>query len=183
MNDLNQNITNWWFWESFWPTVLGVILGIPVALGLNRLVQRGAERAKSKERAARLQEVARLLRESLEWNAKKLRRVAESNDDFVELISEIELDSWSALRNDAFELIPSMELRHDLANHFEQVTRIVSMDEQRTQRFLARLGQGLFAKEQVDSMEAAVLRLLKEQAAEESAEAGELASRLEKFEK
>jgi hypothetical protein len=57
------------------------------------------------------------------------------------------------------------------------------MDEQRTQRFLARLGQGLFAKEQVDSMEAAVLRLLKEQAAEESAEAGELASRLEKFEK
>jgi hypothetical protein len=181
MSDWIRGIIEWPFWADFWPTVMGVILGIPAALWLDRRTQRRAEKQQRDERADRLAEVARLLRDSVRSNGAALRELAQTEATNVEAISEIELASWEALHDEAFDLIPSMELRRDLARHFERVARISSMNERRTQRIAERLNQPIYGEDRAAPFEAGWLQLLKKEAAEASEEAGKLASRLEKF--
>jgi hypothetical protein len=130
-------------------------------------------------KATRLAEVTHVLRDSLRSNSVALRKVAESRSDRVAAFSEVELASWSALQDDAFDLIPSAELKRDLARHFERVALVISMNEQRTQRMAARLNQIRMGEDQATPFESEWLRILKERAAEASEEAGRLADRLE----
>jgi len=183
------------FWSSFWPgfaaTLFGVLMGIPIALWLDRRTQRQAEQERQREREARMRDVARLLVESLRANAERLQQVATSpRASGVPAFSEVELASWSALRNDAFDLIRSTELKRDLARHFERVARIISMDEERRRQMVARLyegpGESQEAREHrtwLNTWEEQRLEGLKDRAAEACEEAGKLADRLEEVQK
>jgi hypothetical protein len=100
----------------------------------------------------------------------------------VVIFSHIELGPWSALHDEAFDLIPSMELRRDLARHFEWVARIVAAADQRTERYAARLNQPIYGKDRATQFEQRSFELIRGHAAEEADEASRLADMLEEVE-
>jgi hypothetical protein len=174
------------FWASFLPnfvaTVLGAGLGVLGALWLDRTAQRRAEAQRQRERAARLREVARILVSSLRINANELRVIASLGAGKMLIFPHVEFGSWPALRDEAFDLIPSMELKRDLARHFEWVTRIVAATDHRTQRYAARLNQPIWGEDQATQFEQRSFELIKQHAAEEADEASRLADMLEEVE-
>jgi hypothetical protein len=174
------------FWASFLPnfvaTVLGAGLGVLGALWLDRTAQLQAEAQRQRERAARLREVARILVSSLRINANELRVIANLDANKMVVFPHVEFGSWPALRDEAFDLIPSMELKRDLGRHFEWVTRIVAATDQRMQRYAARLNQPIYGEDRATPFEERSFELIKHHAAEEADEASRLAYMLEEVE-
>lgn len=135
-------VLHWWFWESFWPTLVGVALGLPAARWLYNINSRSdARRSKEVDRRQR-DEIIDVLIETLHSHARLLRRASSRADDAFETLPEVELAVWGAVRDDAFRLLPDPRLRGRLASHFETADRLTRAHEYRTQRILSRLGTG-----------------------------------------
>jgi hypothetical protein len=187
MSSLVHQIIESPFWQAFWPnftaTIVGVALGIPIALWLDRRVQKRTQRERSADRESRLFEITGLLADIIRANADNLAEIANAKSERVVAFSELELASWTALHDDALDLISSIELKRNLTRHFEHVTRILAMQEQRTLRIASRLNQIRIGDDQATPFEEEWLSVIRTRADEAFVEALRLASQMDEVRK
>ena len=114
------------FWPGFWATLVGVGLGIPAGLAVQRLVDLFASRKQTALDQATLFELVGILTQSLEDNASTL----------AELVSDMEhpdatalpvggvlvLSDWEVVRNDVGRLVKTPGLRANLGRWFERLS-------------------------------------------------------------
>jgi hypothetical protein len=117
------------FLEAFWPslasTALGVVLGLPVALWVNRRAMHWSERAKRKEEEGQLRLALGEVRASVDRNrsnAKKLQQAPGS----LKLYNYPELDTmtWDAVRADIVNYLEDPSLRSMISRHYAQVAML-----------------------------------------------------------
>jgi hypothetical protein len=121
------------FWDSFWPnlasTVAGVILGLPVALWLNRRALEHGERIRTAGERTRVADALSVMGEVMKLNSSQL-------DNLIKVLSEdkalfdpsLDTSAWESVRSDiSSEVDPN--LRRRLAHHFGRLESLVKLNE------------------------------------------------------
>jgi hypothetical protein len=116
------------YWESFWPelaaTLVGVVVGVPLALLINRWTYGWQQKRARAAAAQRLATALTVVLESLTWNrdrAKKLGQVEESEEI---LDSGLEVGRWEVVRDQVVAELGDAELQGKLAYFFSQVSAL-----------------------------------------------------------
>jgi len=114
------------FWDGFWPnlasTLIGVIVGVPVALWLNSIVCRRAERNKKKEERKILRSCLQVISNGLQTNQLKLSEIAGFiSSNRSPWNSDLDMASWDTTKNQISILMLPPELHHKIAKHFDRI--------------------------------------------------------------
>lgn len=124
------------FWDSFWPglwsngiaTLIGVAVGVPIALRIDRNRRASGSRADQAADAERLRRVIEALRSAIDGNSAVLDGLADSvRRKKVPLDVSFNVAVWEAVRPDVVRLIDDPDLQVRLATYFEdlgEMTRI-----------------------------------------------------------
>jgi hypothetical protein len=123
------------FWSSFWPnlasTIIGVVVGLPVALWLNRLSQRSADASRHDQEQEQLRHGLISVMDALAHNQKQLERLVstlESNQAMFDV--GLDVAAWEAARDQIVPVLRNPELQRRIAFHFSRLgtlTRLCSM--------------------------------------------------------
>ncbi|SRR6266540_832420 len=168
-------LVHWWFWESFWPTLVGAAVGVPAGLWLNRMVLERARRAASQERHIRRREVIGLVIRALDCNIEHFGHIANLVPGELLIGTEIETATWIAVRDDVFELL-DRDLKIQLTRHFVAVDRLLAVGYERTTLSITDHGHlALLSESNADKM---FLDFLHSQAKKLAEQATALAARL-----
>ena len=116
------------FWSALWPalaaTIVGVALGLPIALWINRIALGQSSRNEEAERKVALARVCVALRESVTWNADKANGMAlELNAGSLGVDSPLETERWEAIKPEFVRVTQDPELQSRVAFFFDQVRR------------------------------------------------------------
>lgn len=111
-----------WFWDAFWPnvaaTIVGVVIGGPIALYTNALAQRWAHARAKEDGTVRLRSALSVLVSAIEYNDTKLTilqlRLHQSSAVF-----ELGVDTaaWEAIKEQVVENLSDPDLYRRLALH------------------------------------------------------------------
>jgi len=129
------------FWKNFLSntlaTFVGVIIGIPTALWINRIQQKSAEADKKRtlatEAKAREAKILQLIKDEMIWNKDLLNRVHESKRDVFfferreyELSYQLKIELWSTF-SDGGELqwIQDINVLHIMAQAYDTLRVVV----------------------------------------------------------
>lgn len=111
------------FLSAFWPnaaaTVIGIVLGLPFALWINRLALRNAEHSTLSNQVHRLNHALQVLISAMESNQGLL-------SEYVTVLSEskvswhlnLDVSAWDTIKTDIIAELTDPDLRRQLAFHF-----------------------------------------------------------------
>lgn len=113
----------WWFWSGFWPnlaaTLVGIILGVPTALWLNRYVGRAAERNRRADESERLKNGLAVIRAALAHNRPKLLLIDQIlRLDKASFDVGLDIVAWDACKDEIVPFLKSPDLQRRIALHF-----------------------------------------------------------------
>src|SRR4051794_39222463 len=152
------------FWAAFWPecaaTVLGILLGVPVALAIERSRAAREAAGHDAQRRQRRDTLIHLLDDALRHNASELRSISTILEGpGVPSAIVTRMEAWSILRDEAIDLLPGPTLQTELATHFEAVRLITADAREQAARVLLKAGQpylGATTGQQVSEVEASI---------------------------
>ncbi len=114
------------FLRDFWPnlvaTVIGLILGLPIALWTNRWMLAHEQRAEGVEALARLRVGLESIRAAVVSNTRRSKQLVDllrNNEAILDL--GIDTTTWEVNRTDVVPLIRDPALRTRLGHYFERV--------------------------------------------------------------
>ncbi len=123
------------FWIAFWPnlasTLVGVLLGVPLALWINRSVVTQGETARREGERLRVAHALRVLNKALTDNRTLLQDFAATlAASRTKYDSGLDTSAWDAVKSDLTTELSDPELRQRLAYHFSRLTTLVKMNEE-----------------------------------------------------
>jgi hypothetical protein len=123
------------FLTAFWPnlaaTLVGVALGLPIAMWVNRLALRGAERTAQKSQAQRVDHALQVLISAMQANAVLLREYAELlAAGKVKWRLALDVSAWEAIKGDFIAELTDPALRQEVAFHFSQLTVLGALNQE-----------------------------------------------------
>src|SRR5947208_9315445 len=115
------------FFSAFWPnaaaTLVGVILGLPVALWVNRLAVKGAARAARENQIQRVDHALQVLVSAMEANRNLLQEYAEIlAASRLRWRLAVDTSAWDAIKEDFVAELTDPALRRRIAFHFSQLS-------------------------------------------------------------
>jgi hypothetical protein len=118
-----------WFWSGFWPnlasTLVGVIVGVPIALWLNKLAGGAAERRQSAEQRARLRKGLQGLLAAFCHNRQRLQVLIETlTHDKAPFDPALDTAAWEASREEIVPCLQSPDLQRRIAFHFSRLSSV-----------------------------------------------------------
>jgi len=124
-----------WFWLGFFPnlasTLIGVIVGLPIALWLNKLAGGAAERRRLSDRRATLRKGLCGLLAALAHNRQRLEVLIETlKQNKAPFETALDTAAWEASREEIVPYLESPDLQRRIAFHFgrlQTVTRLCSL--------------------------------------------------------
>jgi hypothetical protein len=122
-------------WEAFWiaflPAVaaalVAVVVGIPVALWIDRVVRNLHYREIAQRDAVRLAQLSSSLSEAINRNITALQQIANLPAPSALYVSGLDVSLWDVWKGDVVQLLPDPVLRGDLAiffNHLDVIERL-----------------------------------------------------------
>jgi len=118
-----------WFWSAFWPnvaaTLIGVVLGVPIALYLNTLAGKAAHARAKKEGGVRLRNALLSLVSAVEHNEAKLSTL-QSNLQQSRAVFELGVDTaaWEATKGQVTDNLDNPGLYRRLALHHSDLQNL-----------------------------------------------------------
>lgn len=117
------------FWPNFWPglasTVVGILFGVPIALGLAHYgvsIQEGARQA---DERARLQRGLKSLVVAVRHNADRLRHLSESlRDGRVPYDAALDVSAWDVSKQEIIPFLQDAEVQRRIAHHFTRAESV-----------------------------------------------------------
>lgn len=122
------------FWEDFWPnmaaTAIGIVLGAPAALWINRQVVKSANEEKEREDYVRVCNALRTISVTMSENLSELvKNKAFYEKRAAQVMPRINATVWDAVKADILNHLHNPELKRDLANHFASLNQILQKNE------------------------------------------------------
>lgn len=123
------------FLTAFWPnlaaTLVGVALGLPIAMWVNRLALRGAERTARKSQAQRVDHALKVLISAMQANAVLLREYAELLESgMISWRLRLDVSAWEAIKGDFVAELTDPALRQQVAFHFSQLVVLSAINQE-----------------------------------------------------
>jgi hypothetical protein len=128
--------------ESFWinfsadfgATILGAIIGIPIALGINRRVIKDANRREELSNEARLHNALRLIKENIVFDKEIIRDLVNALDGSIANTAKIaslgiNYSTWGAVKNEIIEHSKDVELKIKLTSYYYKAERLMHLKE------------------------------------------------------
>ena len=136
------------FWSDFFPnfasTVLGLILGLPIALWTNRQMSNAQDNQKQKELEVKLKDALRIIRATLAENQNRIQTtISTVNNNLVQFDIELDISAWDAVKEDIVNNLHDSGLKKKIAYHFSRlnsVTKLNSLYLDRTTGIASALG-------------------------------------------
>ena len=123
------------FLSAFWPnlaaTLVGVALGLPIAMWVNRLALKGTERTTQKVQSQRVHHALQVLVSAMEANGGLLREYAQVLS-VGQLKWQLGLDvsAWDAIKADFVAELTDPSLRREVAFHFSQLVVLTALNQE-----------------------------------------------------
>ena len=122
------------FLDAFWPnlasTVLGLILGLPIALWTNRKIMAHVESQKEREDRLALLHTLDVISRALEHNRGRLRYMHDSiSGGRVPFDPALDYSAWDASKEGFNPSFTDPQLRQALAYHFSRMQSIARLNE------------------------------------------------------
>jgi hypothetical protein len=122
------------FWTDFWPnfvsTLIGVGLGVPVALQLNRLNVTHADRVRVAAETARVLEALTSMRRSLEGNLSRLQALLKERErGGLSYPLTLDVSTWDVLGVQLAGTIKDPVLLSRLAHHYDRLEQLRRLNE------------------------------------------------------
>lgn len=122
------------FFEAFWPnlasTVLGIFLGVPLALWVNKRMVSYGERLKAGERQQILNTALEMLGSALVANRDRLDILVESlGGNRARFDTELDLATWEAVKPVIADQLRDPLLHGRLAYHFSRLASITKLND------------------------------------------------------
>ena len=114
--------------------MVGVVLGFPLALAIDRVIRARSNRENASREAARLGDLRRAICDAIDRNVGVLGTLASLPENAIMHDSGLETAIWDVWKGDVVLLVKDPALRGDLALFFEHLERI-----DRLNRSLVRL--------------------------------------------
>ena len=121
------------FLAAFWPnaaaTVAGIVLGLPVALWINRLALKNTERSTLSNQAQRLNHALQVLIAAMESNQSVLGEYATVlSESKVSWRLNLDVSAWDAIKTDIVAELTDPDLRRQLAFHFMKLNALRNLN-------------------------------------------------------
>jgi hypothetical protein len=121
------------FLEAFWPnlaaTIVGVVLGVPIAFWINRRMLAAGERAKLTDDKHQLTRSLEVIRDALNANHTQLTRlVALLDADHVPLDTRLNIAAWEAVKSEVIRTLRDPLLQARFAAHFERLHTVNTLN-------------------------------------------------------
>jgi len=114
------------FWPNFAATVIGIALGVPVALCLNRKAVELASKQAKAEDDARLKNALVFLVASIDHNVEKLAVFQESlNGNSLVFELGIDVAAWDATQSQITKILGNPDLYRKMALHYSSLENIM----------------------------------------------------------
>jgi hypothetical protein len=122
------------FWSAFWPnlasTILGVIIGLPAALWINRRVTQEADVQRQASERGAVAHALEILRLALGANKERLERYAKALAESSTLYDTgLDSSSWDALQSELTAELGDPDLRQRLAYHFSRTEAVKKLND------------------------------------------------------
>jgi hypothetical protein len=118
------------FWPNFASTVLGLVLGLPLALWTNRLIISHGERLKRAEEQQRLTKALDTLTRALLFNRERLQTFAQKiNNSLAPFDVAIDYSAWEASRSEITPYLRDPELQQRIAYHFSRLASVAKLND------------------------------------------------------
>jgi len=123
------------FLTAFWPnaaaTIVGVVLGLPIALWINRLTLKSAEHSTLQLKVQRLEHALRVLIAAMEANLVLLADYAKVlSDSKIAWRLNLDVSAWEAIRDDLAAELTDPDLRRQLAFHFMTLKALRALNQE-----------------------------------------------------
>ena len=120
------------FWSNFWPdfcaTISGVLIGVPIALWIERRRGADVEKARIHERAARLRVALSMVDGSLQSNLEAIEFLDSLlAEDRFPYDLRLDLGTWESVRGEVNELLRDAKLQAHLARYFERLKVLTAL--------------------------------------------------------
>jgi hypothetical protein len=122
------------FWFTFWPSlfarVIGVLLGLPVALWVTRVGVHLAGQAERIDQAARLRRALQVIDKAIDGNHLQLKALGVmTGGDMVMMTPGFSAAAWDAVKSEVIPYLHDPELQGDLATYFSEVEVVIKLNE------------------------------------------------------
>lgn len=123
------------FLTAFWPnaaaTIVGVVLGLPIALWINRLTLKREEHATLQIKTQRLDHALRVLIAAMDVNLALLADYAqELANSKIAWRLNLDVSAWQAIRDDFSAELTDPNLRRQLAFHFTKLKALLALNQE-----------------------------------------------------
>jgi len=114
------------FAQAFWPStaanLVGLILGLPLALALNRIWLSYTNRSEHSENQRRLKEAIQVLAATLDANADRLVVLQNKlRNKLCPFDSGLDITSWEVVKPELVQFLRDPQLQSGLARHFSEL--------------------------------------------------------------
>lgn len=129
------------FWTSFWPnlasTVIGIIIGFPVAVWLNKLALSHAATKQAESDKADLHRTLNAIGDSIDHNIEKLNHLLQSvgSGQFL-LDTSFDTASWQAYNAQLARLNSDIDLNKQLISYNERIVNLSSINSKLCSNYL-----------------------------------------------
>jgi hypothetical protein len=111
------------FWSNFWPgmasTIVGVVVGVPIALWLAHYGALIQERARQAEDRSRLHRGLQSLSTAMRHNTDRLRHLSEVlQKDQVPLDVGLDVSAWEVSKQEIIPFLHDADMQRRIAYHF-----------------------------------------------------------------
>lgn len=123
------------FWDAFWPnlasTLVGILIGIPLALWINRSVLAQSERARKAADQLRVAHALQVLEKAISHNLESIKRFEGTLAQQRTLVDvAVDTSAWDAVKSDLTTELSDPELRRRAAYYFSRCATLVSLNDE-----------------------------------------------------
>lgn len=129
------------FWISFWPslasTVIGIIIGFPVAVWLNKLALSYTVKKQQESNKIDLHRTLNVLSASIDHNTQKLSHLLQAVGGGHCLIDAgFDTASWQAYNSQLTKLNSNIELNKQLISYHERIINLTAINSKLCENYL-----------------------------------------------
>lgn len=118
------------FWPSFVSTILGVIIGIPIALWLNRVITERGLKLEQEQEEQRLRQALDTLKNALSVNINSLSSYLNNiSKNQVPFQLGIDYSAWDAVKPEISQFLKDPKLKQEIAFHFSKLVNLTKLNE------------------------------------------------------
>ena len=110
--------------------MFGLILGLPIALLVNRIIINAQDRKKKYEQEERLKNSLQIIRKTLAENNTRLKTTIKTiKESKVQFDIQLDISAWNVVKDDIIKHLHDSDLKKRIAYHFSRLGTLAQLNQ------------------------------------------------------